>query len=272
MKRTAIAAAAVAGFAGFASAQPIIEIVVDQNEVDVSGGAVVVNFSMYYDTLGFETGIDVGANELQDFFGWSGINGVFRSTAGTFIAQQETDDDAAGGVVDSPFGPGTIADSGWFGRRPGIAAVNGSDGEVPPFGTVNDFATGADGSDGSFRFTNTSGVFEVRDGGLTLGGDTSLGGNPNILGLQAPTVVGGENQDTSSRIEVFRGQISFDESDLGMQDIDYDGFASFFLEPGLDVSTSFRFENVGGGVNVVPTPASVALLGLGGLAAGRRRR
>lgn len=267
MKRTVIAVAAVAGLAAAANGQ-VFDIVTDTAVADVSGGAVVVNFSLYLDTLGNETGLDVGGTDLVDFFGWAGINGVFNSTAGSFIANQETDDDAAGGTISTPFGAGTIADSGWFGRRPGTAAVNGSDGEVPPFGTVADLAFGTDGSDGSFRFGNSSGVVEVRNGGLTLGGE----GGTTISGAQSPTAVGGSNQDTSSRIEVFRGQISFDENDVGEQDINFDGLASFFIEPALSGFTSFAFGNTGGGVSVVPTPASIALLGLGGLAAGRRRR
>lgn len=265
MKRSVIAVAAVAGLASAANAQ-VFDIVMSETTVDVSGGAAQVEFAMFFDTLG-ATEIDAGGAGFQPFFGWAGLNGVFSATGGSFQLIAETDDDAAGGTVSTPFGAGAIAPTDWFGRAPGTAAVNGSDGEVPPFGTVADLAFGTDGSGGSFRFGNAEPNYEVRDGGLTLGFTSGA-----ISGAQAPAAVGGTGQDTSPRIEVFRGVIQFDENDVGIQDIDFVGLASFFIESGLSGFTSVGLANQGGTVEVVPTPASLALLGLGGLAANRRRR
>ncbi|MEM9065335.1 MAG: hypothetical protein AAGB51_07575 [Planctomycetota bacterium] len=264
--KNVIALAAVAGIAAAANGQ-VFDIVPSTNVADVSGGPVTVDFSLWLDTQGNETGIDVGGAELVDFFAWSGINGVFRTTAGSFNAEAETDNDAAGGTVLFGAFPGTVAATDWRGRRPGIAAVNGSDADFgPPFGVIGGQISD-NGNDGSFRFSNTSAMQEVRDGGLTLG---TVDGN--IAGAQSPTAVGGSGQNADSRIEVFRGSITFDAGDEGLQTISFDGLGSFFVEAGLTGFTSFGFNSIGGEVNVVPTPASVALLGLGGLAAGRRRR
>ncbi|MEM9065336.1 MAG: hypothetical protein AAGB51_07580 [Planctomycetota bacterium] len=267
MKRTVITLAAVAGFAAAANAQ-VFDIQVSSGVADVSGGPVTIDFSLWLDTQGNETGIDVGGAELVDFFGWSGINGVFRTTAGSFNAEAETDSDAAGGTVLFGAFPGTVAATDWRGRRPGIAAVNGSDADFgPPFGIIGGQISD-NGNDGSFRFSNVSGDQEVRDGGLTLG----TAGGENISGAQSPTAVGGSGQNTDSRIEVFRGSVTFDAGDEGLQTISFDGLGSFFVEAGLTGFTSVALSSIGGEVNVVPTPASVALLGLGGLAAARRRR
>lgn len=266
MKRTVAALTAVAGLAGFANAQ-FVEIVPSMSEVNVAEGPVTVDFSMYFDNDGLGE-FDLGAAGVQTFFGWAGMNGVFTSTGGTFQVVAETDDDAAGGVIATPFGPATIDETNWFGRAPGIAAVNGSDGFIDGFGVVANIATGANGSGGSFRFGNVAPNYEVSGDGQTL----SFLGGVGIQGAQSPTAVGGTNQDTSGRVEVFRGQISFDEGDVGMQDIDFEGLASFFIESGLTGFTSFGLDNAGGAVNVIiPTPASAVLLGLGGLAMRRRR-
>ena len=91
MKRTVAALTAVAGLAGFANAQ-FVDIVTSASEVDVSGGAVTVDFSMYFDNDGLSA-FDLGAAGVQNFFGWAGMNGVFTSTAGTFIANAESDDE-----------------------------------------------------------------------------------------------------------------------------------------------------------------------------------
>ncbi|MEM9065337.1 MAG: PEP-CTERM sorting domain-containing protein [Planctomycetota bacterium] len=260
MKSTVAALIAVAGVATAANAQ-IFDIVVDRDCVNVGE---TVNFSLYLDSQG-ATSIDTGGAGLAPFEGWAGINGVFRTTGGSFNLVEETDDDAAGGAVFFGTIEGSVAPTDWVGRRPGVAAVNGSVATFPGIGDVPG-NTSVDGSDGSFRFSNIAPNYEVRDGGLTLGTD----GGGNISGAQSATVVGGSNQDTAERIEVFRGSVTFDTE--GDQTISFDGLGSFFIDADLNSFTSVSFQNSGGAVKVIPAPASVAMLGLGALAAGRRRR
>ncbi|MEM9065320.1 MAG: hypothetical protein AAGB51_07500 [Planctomycetota bacterium] len=251
----------VVGLATSSQAQ-VFEIVCSPASPDVSSGPVVVNFSLFLNTQGNETGIDVGGTELVDFYGWSGFNGVFRATGGTFNIENETDDDASGGTVLFGAFEGTVSATDWRGRRPGIASVNGSDADFgPPFGIIGGQISD-NGNDGSFRFSNVSGELEVRDGGLTLG---TVGGG-NISGAQSPTAVGGTGQITDSRIEIFRGSITYDESDAGTQSIIFDGLASFFVEPGLTGFTSVALPTI-----KIPSPSVLGALVFAGLGVRRRR-
>ncbi|MEM9065318.1 MAG: hypothetical protein AAGB51_07490 [Planctomycetota bacterium] len=235
MKHAATAAVlAAAGLASGAHAQ-VFEIVPDQGIVDVTSGPVDVMFSLYIDSQGAPL-IDLGGAGLQPFSGWSSFTGSFGATGGEFQAVTE-------GVTDSSLGP-------WMGRRPGSVA-------------------GVDGSFGSFRFANLPafGQQVVMNGGLTLTGAAGA-----LSGGQKQTVLGGTGQNNSGRLEVFRGVIRFDDSDLGDQQITFAGNAGFFLDPTFLTTASTSLASTGGAVSVVPAPGAVVLMSAGGLAIARRRR
>lgn len=230
----AIALASGLGLASATNAQTI-EVVPDQAVVDVSGGAVDVMFSLYLDNDGLPA-FDLGPAGIKAFFGWSSFSGTFGATAGEFQAMAE-------GPTDTSLGS-------WMGRRPGSVM-------------------GLDGSMGSFRFANLAsfGSQLVSNGGLTLG---SMVGP--LSGGQKQTVLGGTGQNNSGRIEVFRGMIRFDDTDLGEQQIDFVGTAGFFTDPSFLTTASSAFETSAGSVRVIPAPGVVALIGAGAIAIGRRRR
>jgi len=286
--RSVIVAAAGAALAVSAANAQFFDIEVDQAVIDLNNGAnQVVNFSLYLDIGSQTTGIDVGANEPQDFFGWSNWSGMFNlSGSGSFIANQESDSDAQGGTQQTAFGEAIYPTVGWFGRAPGSFAEGGSIGVLGPNsiapGTLVQ-TSGDAGSDGSYRFAaGLDPLYAVTPDGKTLFNANGQVGTGLIQGGQAPTVVGGENQNTDNRVEVFRGQVSFayTEGDisefvalLGEADIDFTGGASFYIDDTLNVGTGLpSMSNIGGLITVVPAPSAVAMLGLGGLVAGRRRR
>ncbi|MEM9065334.1 MAG: hypothetical protein AAGB51_07570 [Planctomycetota bacterium] len=280
--RFVIVAAAGAALAASAASAQVFDIVVDQNLIDLeNGNNQVVNFSLYLDIQGNTTDLDVGASELVSFNGWSSFRGTFSTTNGQFVANQESSSDARGGTIATPFGDAIYNQTGWFGRAPGTLAEGGSSGVLGP-GSVapGTPVTGSSdaGDDGSFRFGSGSSPSYITEANGTI-----LSDNGGVIeGGQSSSAIGGEGQDTAGRVEVFRGQIvfSFVEGDistytalLGTTDIDFNGAASIFIDANLEgFAPGLSISNTGGLITVVPTPSAVALLGLGGLAAGRRRR
>lgn len=118
------------------------------------------------------------------------------------------------------------------------------------------------GGGGGFRFNAAT-------GGVATGG--SIAG---IAGAQASSALGGFLQSGDTSIEVYRAQLDLTGVAAGDYSVD---FAASLLQVFID---GFAIERAvlndttlnGAAITITPTPASVALLGLGGLAAGRRRR
>lgn len=286
--RSVIVAAAGAALAASAANAQFFDIEVDQAVIDLNNGAnQVVNFSLYLDIGGQTTGIDVGGGNVVDFFGWAGYEGSFAlNGVGSFVANQETGDDAQGGTEQTAFGEAIYPTVGWFGRAPGALAEDGSIGVLGPSSVAPGTpvsGSSAAGSDGSFRFAaGGDPVYAVSMDGKSLFNANGQLGSIVFSGAQAPTAVGGENQNTDGRVEVFRGQVSFayTEGDinsfvamLGSADIDFAGTGNIFIDSALNnIAGGLGIDNSGGLIQVVPAPSAVAMLGLGGLIAGRRRR
>lgn len=247
MKTTALAVLAVAGCAGVANAQAFYDVQVSSSVIDITTDSPFVEVSIFLDRNGSTDGF------FNSFQGWSQFAGQLTTSDGTWFVDEAA---AFGGQAQ------TSTNDNWLGRRP----------------TDNTFFP--PGTSGSFRYAGES--YNLTDGGNTLGG----GSNGNFEGITAPTALGGFNQDSSERLEVFRaildisGAIPLHE-DGNLVDaeyivsIDYLAAATqVFIDAGFNTSR-FVTGDMGGGsasITIVPTPASAALLGLGGLAATRRRR
>ena len=170
---------------------------------------------------------------FSSFFGWSSFAG-FVSAPGTHFGPVEGALDTSGGA--------------WVGRRPPSTA--GFPG----------------GSAGGFRFSPQT--YTPIPNGLA---GTSAG--MAFEGLAASTPLGGFLQDPSPRLEVFRAAFVADSAGthtLGFNAVD----AAFFNTASYNttqIGVQSFMNSVGASYTVTPTPGSLALLGLAGLATRRRR-
>ncbi|MEM1329169.1 MAG: PEP-CTERM sorting domain-containing protein [Planctomycetota bacterium] len=239
--KSAFALIAVAGIAGAANAQ-LIDVVVNggQNvEFADEASATVVNVSLYLDRDGATGGF------FDSFAGWSTFGGIFTADGGTFGAGTESAAETTGVNPFAPDGPDTWT----FGRRPGgVAGLN----------------------NGSFRYPNASTNTQGYEGGSTM----ELAGGGNFEGFQAGASLGNNFPDAAERIEVFRATIDFTGVAAGTYSIDFLASSLAIGFGSLDAARSVvdGASVSGATVTIVPAPASAALLGLGGLAAARRRR
>lgn len=103
---------------------------------------------------------------------------------------------------------------------------------------------------------------------------TSAGGN--VTGITAGQLQfsGLFNSATGNPLLIWKGEWS--TSDLSERTVDLSTssirYETFVNSAGVSVSHLLELDNASGQIEVVPAPASLALLGLGGLVAGRRRR
>lgn len=253
MKTTALAVLAVAGCAGVANAQAFYDVQVTDffsgvqvSEIDISS-TDFVQVSVYLDRNGSTDGF------FNSFTGWSQFAGQMATSSGEWFVDESQ----------AVFGQAqTSTNDLWLGRRPTSSTF------FPP------------GASGGFRYNAET--YVLGGGGTVLGGTS----NGNFEGITAAAALGGFNFDASDRLEVFRAILDFSSLPLAANggllgvesiqvDIDYLAAATqIFIDPGFNISR-FVTANMDGGsasLTIVPTPASVALLGLGGLAVGRRRR
>jgi len=169
---------------------------------------------------------------FTSFAGWSSFAG-FTSAVGTHNLPVETISQTSGGA--------------WEGRRPPSTA--GFPG----------------GSAGGFRFSPQA-YTAIPNG---LAGATAANA---YEGLAASVPLGGFLQDSSPRLEVFRG--SFFADVVGTWVLDFDAVDAAYFLPGFSTTVIGVQNSMGHNPDtytVTPAPASLALLGLGGLAARRRR-
>ena len=241
--KTAAVIVALAGLSGAASAQALFALEVDKASLDPSNMSEngLVTVSLFLDRNGSTDGF------FGDFTAWSQFAGQMNASAGSWVAPNEA----------APLdGQPQLNTGDWIGRRPASAT------SFPG------------GSGGGFRFASQGYL-------LSNGGSVLLGDRPGqvIEGIAAPTALGGFLHDGSDRLEVFRAVL--DLSDLlaggtaGTVDISFaPAAAAVFIDPVRNISRSvLNLMTVSGAsVQIVPAPAALSLLGLGGLAAARRRR
>jgi len=171
---------------------------------------------------------------FSSFFGWSSFAG-FTSAPGTHILPVETATQTSGGA--------------WEGRRPPTTV--GFPG----------------GSAGGFRFSPQA---------YTAIPDGLAGANAGSAyeGLAASVPLGGFLQDGSPRLEVFRGSFNAPVA-AGTYNLTFNSVdAAYFQTSTFDttvIGVASMMGNNDASYTVVPGPASLALLGIGGLAARRRR-
>ena len=255
MKTTALAVLAVAGCAGVANAQAFYDVQVTDffsgtpvSEIDVRS-TDFVQVSVYLDRNGSTAGF------FNSFTAWSQFAGQMATSTGSWFVDESQ----------AVFGQAqTSTNDLWLGRRP----------------TAETFYPS--GAAGGFRYNSET--YSLSNGGTVLGGSS----NGNFEGITAASALNGFLHDTSERLEVFRAILDFSSiplhegpnggligTDSILVDIDYLAAATqIFIDPEFNISRFVTAEMDGGSaqLTLVPTPASVALLGLGGLAAGRRRR
>lgn len=253
MKTTALAVLAVAGCAGVANAQAFYDVQVTDffsgtpvSVIDVRS-TDFVQVSVYLDRNGSTAGF------FNSFTGWSQFAGQMATSTGDWFVDESQ----------AVFGQAqTSTNDLWLGRRP----------------TTETFYPS--GAAGGFRYNSET----YSTGGGLLGGSS----NGNFEGITAASALGGFQQDTSDRLEVFRAILDFASlplyqgpgggligTDEIVVNIDYLAAATqIFIDPQFNISRFVTAEMDGGNASLtlVPTPASMALLGLGGLAVGRRRR
>jgi len=251
MKRSVIGILTVAGLAGAANAQSY-EIVTDRDTVNLAdaGDDGLVAFSLFFDTNGSTAGF------FGSFFGWSQYAGIFESEAGVFQLTGDT-----GTYTDVQVAPGffiAFSDENWMGRRAPATGPAGYDG-----------ASGASGgSNGGFRAFPQP--YEANGSQLT-----GLGGG-SLAGLQRSTPLGGTGQNEDPRLEVFRGVVDYSAAAAGDYDLSFiPELLQIFIDAdhNLERAVLSDMDSLAQTIHViVPAPASMALLGLGGLVTTRRRR
>ncbi|MEM1329170.1 MAG: PEP-CTERM sorting domain-containing protein [Planctomycetota bacterium] len=236
--KTAIALVALAGAASAANAQFVEVLVNGSSDANLANGEAV-EVSLYLDRDGATDGF------FAAFSGWSTFGGTFGSDAGTWQGFTENASELTGINPFAADGPDTWT----LGRRPGGVAGLGN---------------------GAFRYPNAATNTLTYQGGSTL----ELDGGGNFEGFQAGAALGNNFPDSSERIEVFRAVLDFTGVAAGTYSVDF-LISSLQIGSGsLDAARSVvdGADVRGATVTIVPAPASAALLGLGGLAAARRRR
>lgn len=234
MKSTIIAIAALAGTAGMANAQAFFEVFVN--------GAATTEVDL--NNAGEEI-VDVSVyldrnGDTREFFSsftaWSQFGGSLTHEAVSATGWETPDEETVGDRG------GANADL-WEGRRPPAFPVPG-------------------GSAGGFRFAAAN----YTNDGAELG---------NIAGIAASSALGGFQHDTSERIEIFRATLDLTGANAAAYNVTWvNGLTQIFIDAGFNIERSV-FEEMSSNearITVVPTPATASLLGLGGLAAMRRRR
>jgi len=178
-------------------------------------------------TIEYSLYLDNTSGNFTDFAGWSSFAG-FTSAPGSHNLPVETATQTSAGA--------------WEGRRPPSTA--GFPG----------------GSAGGFRFSPQT-YTAIPNG---LAGSSAANA---YEGLAASVPLGGFLQDPSPRLEVFRG--SFIADVLGDHTLSFNPVDAAYFQPGFSstvIGVQSQMGIVGADYTVVPAPASLALLGLGGLA------
>lgn len=192
-----------------------------------------------------------GAANASIFFESEGNNTMGTANfVGTFNAPGEgilIDGSITPGTVQSPTGaPGTAGDVDWFsftvsGNTTFVASI---------FAIINSNAGGAT-PDSQLIITNSSGAVLAFDDDNNVGFMSSI----DTLALTAGTY--------------FIGVTGYNDLNIGGTVQLPDGFTGDTQLSGHTENWTYKLII---GLNIVPTPGAAALLGLGGLVAGRRRR
>ncbi|UYV13165.1 MAG: PEP-CTERM sorting domain-containing protein [Phycisphaera sp.] len=190
-------------------------------------------------------------------FGFTEVDGSFTASDGSFLGSSNA---STSGDVTRLSAPGGTAVF-----EPGFAGVGASDFSFD----IDVMITGAGTADGSGTFTIT----DVQ--GETLSGDL----DGDFIEL-APGVIAFNGLLSGVQFNDLSGDGTFDGPTAGSFSTDLPGTAPYdgaLVQLFLDGSGGFfdaDFTGISTQVSgvVIPAPASLALLGLGGLAAARRRR
>lgn len=244
--KTTFALAAVAGFAAAASAQAIY--VTASNTLPADGELVTLE-------------VVLDATDYTDAFGaWVGASfDIAASSTGTGLTAA-----AVGGRTEGP-GDSAIANT-----QSGPFGINGTWGGRRPPG----FPGFPPGTGGSFRFGSAgTGTPVTQENGGELLLTTAFG---QIEATQSPVSAPtfNANADVSRVISIYRFTFQY-ANDMGLVTFTPTQIASMGIYPSLANSASVFVQtqaSVSGVTIGIPTPASAALLGLGGLVATRRRR
>ena len=236
MKNVAIALTAVAGLAAGAHGQAFeVVITTPANGPDITPGVpdYLPGTTIEY-SIYMDNGLGSGGG-FTNFFGWASFAG-------------RTDGPGTHNLPDELSGTQNTTSDIWEGRRP--PATFGFPG----------------GAAGGFRFAAQT--YTAIPNGLEGAGGLAY------EGLAASTPLGGFQQDGSPRLEVFRGSFVGDVE--GVFDLDFNPVdAAYFADAGFNttvIGASNDMDSLSAAYAVgIPAPASLALLGLGGLAARRRR-
>lgn len=257
MKKSAFAVIVLAASAGSALAQPVINgYAVNERIFNDDPGSTVNSVVNFPTSVTISDGNFTGGG-FANRHNWrlsddGGATGADFSNGDSFSLMTDITisgtGEAEAGLNLSPW---------WSQNVDGVFNLRTTDGEVAIFGGRLPF----------YSFTGDQGVTYTKGSTVSIG--LIYSANSNTAGDPA-TIEYLYNDGTAYT----SGALAFDEGNpaegfgsWGMLDnAQAGGFMQVFLGSGGDISTTWD------NINYVPTPASAALLGLGGLVATRRRR
>lgn len=273
MKKSA-ALLAVAGMAAVAHAQTVSILLNNNNGTNFQGtggvSSVVFPSLTAVSTVQVDVVLSWGtAGAPTNFKAWAAYIGTMTATHSSGVAAGGDMTIAAEASSHVAEGPGGFVSGGFTpenwpgGRRPAEGGFGG-----PP--TFPFIPAGNSGNDGGFRFPGGP-AYSVAGGGTPV--LTLSDGGANINASQSSVALGNTNQNNSTDISVFR--FSMTPSIFGTYTLDavFADLAYYLPDgtsniPGLQASATFNSATI----TVLPAPSTLALLGLGGIAAVRRRR
>lgn len=214
---------------------------------------------------------------------------ALAGTAGLANAQATLDVLVNGSAAFETDTPGQVEISIVLNRNGSTAGEYASFAGFSQFGgdlnsTVGTFAAVSEGSETSGdawlgrRPPSTPGFPGGGGGGFRFNpatpGTASGGSITGIAGNQASTALGGFLQDGSETIEVYRATLDLSGAAVGTYSVDFAATLIQVFSGGFAIDRAVLNDTAlnSARITVTPTPATAALLGLGGIAAGRRRR
>jgi hypothetical protein len=280
MKKVLASMVALAGMAAAANAQvgvSVLEIQVSADgiswgaQADVQPGAVA-HVRYRISLVGAQAMGLSGLNMQPTFSGWDNTGaGAFVDSLMAFADTGSNTTTPAGGVTDA---------SGNYGRilpfaAPNVTTTNrlrghlsGSLMRVAQNGTTN--AIGAGSS--SNNVNGSGGVPVSQSGGFFAPPPGFAAGTEDVLFLKLGVRVSEDVPATERFIEAGAPSGGFSLYGPTGAQVRAANWITGYAASGSPTTNYAPVEVIGGRIRIVPTPASLALLGLGGLVIGRRRR
>lgn len=213
-----------------------------------------------------------GLNMQPVMSGWDGVGG--GNAADTLLAFADTGSNTTtppGGVIDAP---------GQYGRilpfaAPNVTTTNrlrghlsGSTMRVAQNGTTNAIGSGSS----SNNVNGSGGVPVSQSGGFFAPPPGFAAGTENVLFLKLGVRVSEDVPATERFIDAGAPTGGFSLYGPTGSQVRAANWITGYAASGSPTTNYAPVEVIGGRIRIVPTPASLALLGLGGLVIGRRRR